>query len=122
MDSLYAVHFDEWKGKCPLSIEQMDVLCEKINMPETPKVLIDISEGLLQAFYATEPMEVRAIDMDLDGVDKDKIVPLDFGDGHKDEYVVYGDWFDAEVSSEIIDTIYKQIDASGRFDFGGHDE
>lgn len=59
-------------------------------MSSTPKIIIHLEGGLVQAVYTnTENVEIMVMDMDIEGADLEEIINYNDIDGNKAEAVIF---------------------------------
>ncbi len=64
-----------------LDAEEIDELCERLNVPEEQPTLVAFIEGgILHAAHANQPVELIIVDYDTDGVDSDRLSTLPNGE------------------------------------------
>lgn len=70
----------------PLTSEQIDGLCERLNCgitsPQEVNIVVELDGGLVEGVIADRPTRVRVVDYDVEGADPDNLimVPRDRGD------------------------------------------
>ena len=89
----------------PLSPDEIDVLCMRINegtqLPPEANVVVTLDGGLVQGIAADRPITLRVVDYDVEGADPDDLVMLPRDDGDPvpasvNGWTVEGDCIDPE--------------------------
>ena len=105
--SMFSGHFNDESEK-PLNPGEIDTLCEKINMPEPVKILIELDGGLIECITATDPVIPLVIDHDLDGAEKSQVKTIDWKNSIEVVYVYRGpNNCKAEIDPELVEKVFN---------------
>jgi hypothetical protein len=66
------LHFSTDKVK-PLTAEEIDSLCERLNTEKTPTILIEVEGGLVADLTSDQPINAVIVDKDVEGADEEDI-------------------------------------------------
>lgn len=99
-----------------LSADEIDELCEAINMdePSAPAVVIEINGGMVNCVRASVPMRVVVLDEDTEGGDAASILEVNGEDAYVHDHALatFGGAGQDGVDPYFVAGVIEQIDAA----------